>query len=209
MLLPVLISTPKTLRVALFNSFKYYKNMTNQVISPIDTKSRVDVKIQSGDSVKVWQKIKEKNKIRLQVFEGIVIAKKHGNEAGSTFTVRRVGTDGIGIEKTFPLFSPMIDKIEVIKRSKTKRAKLYYLRKKTARKIKEKLRRVFSMGISTVSELEEEKKKIEQEKLQKQKEEKDKKQQEDREKKEEQERKKQDENENKVDTEQEQPETKE
>ncbi len=164
--------------------------MTNQVISPIDIKSRIDVKLQSGDAVKVWQKIKEKNKIRLQVFEGIVIAKKHGNEAGSTFTVRRAGTDGIGVEKTFPLFSPMIDKIEVVKRSKTKRAKLYYLRKKTARKIKEKLRRVFSTGISTVSELEEEKKKIEQEKLKKQKEENEQKQKEEKEKKEEQEQKK-------------------
>ena len=95
--------------------------MTQQVVSPIDTQSRIEIKIQTGDSVRVWQKIKEKNKIRLQAFEGIVISKKHGNEPGSTFTVRRVGTDGIGIEKTFPLFSPMIDKIEVTRRSKTRK----------------------------------------------------------------------------------------
>ena len=120
--------------------------MTQQVVSPIDTQSRIEIKIQTGDSVRVWQKIKEKNKIRLQAFEGIVISKKHGNEPGSTFTVRRVGTDGIGIEKTFPLFSPMIDKIEVTRRSKTRRAKLYYLRKKTARKIREKLKKIFAIG---------------------------------------------------------------
>ena len=164
--------------------------MTQQVVSPIDTQSRIEIKIQAGDSVKVWQKIKEKNKIRLQSFEGIVISKKHGNEAGSTFTVRRVGTDGIGIEKTFPLFSPMIDKIEVTKRSKTRRAKLYYLRKKTARKIREKLRRIFAIGISTVSEVEQEKKKIEQEKQEKLKQEKEEKLKEEKAKKEEQEKKK-------------------
>ena len=164
--------------------------MTQQVVSPIDTQSRIEIKIQAGDSVKVWQKIKEKNKIRLQSFEGIVISKKHGNEAGSTFTVRRVGTDGIGIEKTFPLFSPMIDKIEVTKRSKTRRAKLYYLRKKTARKIREKLRRIFAIGISTVSEVEQEKKKIEQEKQEKLKQEKEEKIKEEKAKKEEQEKKK-------------------
>ena len=164
--------------------------MTQQVVSPIDTQSRIEIKIQAGDSVKVWQKIKEKNKIRLQSFEGIVISKKHGNEAGSTFTVRRVGTDGIGIEKTFPLFSPMIDKIEVTKRSKTRRAKLYYLRKKTARKIREKLRRIFSIFISTVSEVEQEKKKIEQEKQEKLKQEKEEKLKEEKAKKEEQEKKK-------------------
>ena len=121
--------------------------MTQQVVSPIDTQSRIEIKIQTGDSVRVWQKIKEKNKIRLQAFEGIVISKKHGNEPGSTFTVRRVGTDGIGIEKTFPLFSPMIDKIEVTRSKKSKTLKTKRQSKKN-----------FTIGIT----LEQEKKKIEQ-----------------------------------------------
>ena len=84
----------------------------------------------------------------------------------------------------------MIDKIEVTKRSKTRRAKLYYLRKKTARKIREKLRRIFAIGISTVSEVEQEKKKIEQEKQEKLKQEKEEKLKEEKAKKEEQEKKK-------------------
>ena len=140
-----------------------------KIISPVKIESRISLKIESGDTLKVWQKISEKGKTRLQSFEGVVISKKHGNEAGATFTVRRVGSDGIGVEKTFPLFSPMIDKIELMRRSKTRRAKLYYLRHKTAKKIREKLRRMFAVGIATVSEYEEEKKRMEQEKVAKEK----------------------------------------
>ena len=84
--------------------------------------------IQPGDTVKVFQKLKEKNKERIQVFEGVVIARKHGKEIGATITVRKV-VGGIGVERIFPLHLPTIEKIEIIKRSKTRRAKLYYLRK--------------------------------------------------------------------------------
>ncbi len=83
--------------------------------------------VQPGDTVRVYEKFFDRNKERVQVFEGIVIAKKHGNEIGATITVRRV-LDGVGVEKTFPLHSPTIEKIEIVKRAKIRRAKLYYLR---------------------------------------------------------------------------------
>jgi len=85
--------------------------------------------IRPGDLVKVYQKVKEGGKEKTQVFEGIVIAKKHGKELGATITVRRE-ISGIGVEKIFPLHSPLIEKIEILKRQKVRRAKLYYLRKK-------------------------------------------------------------------------------
>jgi large subunit ribosomal protein L19 len=85
--------------------------------------------IKSGDLVRVYQKIKEGGKERIQTFEGIVIARKHGKETGATITVRRE-VSGIGVEKIFPIHSPTIEKIEILKEGKRKRAKLYYLRKK-------------------------------------------------------------------------------
>lgn len=89
--------------------------------------------IRPGDTVKVHQRIKEKNKERLQAFEGIVLARKHGKGISATITVRRV-VSGIGVEKIFPIHSPTIEKIEILKRSKVRRAKLYYLREAKGRK---------------------------------------------------------------------------
>lgn len=89
--------------------------------------------IKPGDTVKVFQKIKEKGKERLQVFEGQVLARKHGKGINSTITVRRVSS-GFGVERTFPLNSPTIDRIEVIKKGKARRAKLYYLRSAKGKK---------------------------------------------------------------------------
>ena len=89
--------------------------------------------------MRVWQKIQEKGKVRLQAFEGLVLARKHGKEAGATFTVRRVAS-GVGVEKIFPLYSPIIDKIEVLKRSKVRRAKLYHIRDKAAKEISRQMR---------------------------------------------------------------------
>lgn len=80
-----------------------------------------------GDTVRVFVKVVEGNRERLQAFEGIVIARKHGG-LNETFTVRRVSF-GIGIERTFPLHSPRIDRVEVVKKGRVRRAKLYYLRK--------------------------------------------------------------------------------
>ena len=85
--------------------------------------------IRSGDTVKVSQKIKEGDKERVQVFEGLVLARKHGKEMGATITVRKI-ISGVGVEKIFPLHLPTLEKIEIIGRAKARRAKLYYLRNK-------------------------------------------------------------------------------
>jgi large subunit ribosomal protein L19 len=91
-----------------------------------------------GDNVRVYTKIFEGDKERSQVFEGVVIRKRGGNTR-ATFTVRKVSY-GVGIEKTFPMHSPLIDKIEILSKSKIRRAKLYYLRylRGKAAKLKEK-----------------------------------------------------------------------
>lgn len=92
-----------------------------------------------GDTVRVHLKVKEGNRERIQVFEGTVIAKKHGGIA-ETFTVRRISY-GVGVEKVFPLHSPVIEKVETVRRGKVRRAKLYYLRDRVGKsaKVKEKL----------------------------------------------------------------------
>ncbi len=92
-----------------------------------------------GDSVKVYAKIVEGNRERIQVFEGVVIARS-GSGVRETFTVRRV-TYGIGVERKFPVHSPRIDKIEVVRRGAVRRAKLYYLRKLTGKAARIKERR--------------------------------------------------------------------
>ncbi len=94
-----------------------------------------DIKI--GQTVKVWFKIKEGNKERLQAFEGVVIARKNGS-IRETFTVRRLSF-GVGVERTFPFHSPKIDHIDIVRNGKVRRAKLYYLRGRTgkAAKLKE------------------------------------------------------------------------
>lgn len=84
-----------------------------------------------GDTVKVFVRITENNKDRLQAYEGIVIARKNGS-IRETFTVRRI-SHGVGVERTFPLHSPMVDHIEVVRRGKVRRAKLYYLRERTGK----------------------------------------------------------------------------
>jgi len=101
--------------------------------------------IKPGDTVKVYQKIKEKDKERLQAFEGVVLARKHGKGISSTITVRRV-VSGIGVEKIFPLHSPTIEKIEILKRGKVRRAKLYYLREAKGKKARLK-RKDFAQAI--------------------------------------------------------------
>ena len=105
-----------------------------------------------GDTIRVYQKIVEKGKTRIQVFEGIVIARKHGTEAGATFTVRRVDTDGIAVEKIFPLYTPTIDRIEVVQKTKTRRAKLYFLRDRTPKQIREKLRNTVAVVRDAVTQ---------------------------------------------------------
>lgn len=93
-----------------------------------------------GDTVKVHVKIKEGEKYRIQIFEGTIIAKKHGG-INETFTVRRVA-HGCGIERVFPVHSPVVDKVEVVRSGKVRRSKLYYLRDRVgkAAKVKEQIR---------------------------------------------------------------------
>src|SRR3989344_1103140 len=113
----------------------------NILISPVDVEARKKTDIKPGDTVRVWQKIKEGDKKRLQAFEGLVIARKHGAEAGGTFTVRKIAS-GVGVEKIFPLYSPNLDKVEVLKRSHVRRAKLYFVRKKATREIRKKMKQL-------------------------------------------------------------------
>ena len=92
-----------------------------------------------GDTVKVWVKVVEGNRERLQGYEGVVIARKNGG-VRETFTVRRISF-GVGVERTFPIHSPKIDHIDIVRKGDVRRAKLYYLRERTgkAAKVKEKI----------------------------------------------------------------------
>lgn len=131
------------------------------VITPINTKERTSLGIRPGDTVRVHQIISETKKgkaankkevttqnFRTQVFEGLVLAVKHGTEPGATFTVRAT-LSGIGVEKVFPLYAPFIEKIEIVKRSKVRRAKLYFIREKVAREVRRQLRNMRLMNVST------------------------------------------------------------
>ena len=93
--------------------------------------------IKSGMKVRVWQKIQEGDKERLQAFEGVVIAAKHGQGKSGTFTVRKISI-GVGVERIFPLHAPAVEKIEVLSQAKVRRAKLYYVRNRIGKKAKMK-----------------------------------------------------------------------
>ena len=95
--------------------------------------------IKAGDTVRVYQKYKDKGKDKIQMFEGLVLCRKHGNETGAAITVRKIAS-GVGVEKIFPIHSPIIDRIEVIKVGKVRRAKIFYIR--TAKGRKSRLKRV-------------------------------------------------------------------
>ena len=109
-----------------------------KLISDSSLKSEVP-QFNVGDTVKVHVKIQEGDKSRIQIFEGTVIAKKHGG-INETFTVRRVA-HGCGIERVFPVHSPVVDKVEVVRTGKVRRSKLYYLRNRVgkAAKVKESI----------------------------------------------------------------------
>ncbi|MDH5442262.1 MAG: 50S ribosomal protein L19 [Candidatus Nomurabacteria bacterium] len=110
--------------------------------------NRRDLDVKSGDVVRVHIKIQEKGKTRTQIFEGLVLARKHGREMGGTFTVRKI-SNGVGVERIFPLYSPSLEKIEVVRRSRTRRSKLYFLREKVAREIRRKMRNFLDFTTST------------------------------------------------------------
>lgn len=133
---------------------------TDEIITPVNVEDRRAIRLRAGDTVRVWQKVQEKGKVALQAFEGLVISAKHGTEAGATFTVRAT-IEGVGVEKTFPLYSPLIDKIEIVRHSKVRRSKLYYIRKKFAKTIRQKLRRSVVSTKATLSDEAEKKRKEE------------------------------------------------
>ncbi|OHA64519.1 MAG: 50S ribosomal protein L19 [Candidatus Wildermuthbacteria bacterium RIFCSPLOWO2_01_FULL_48_29] len=95
--------------------------------------------VQPGDTVRVHQKIKEGGKERIQIFEGVVLARKHGKGISATITVRKI-SQGVGVERIFPIHAPFVQKLEVVKRAKVRRAKLYYLRDAKGKKARLKAR---------------------------------------------------------------------
>ncbi|MFZ1019736.1 MAG: 50S ribosomal protein L19 [Minisyncoccia bacterium] len=130
-------------------------NKINKIkFSPVDIEERKKLDFRAGDTISVWSKVLEEKKdkkgnvikddvkkYRLQAFEGIVLARKHGVEAGASFTVRKIAS-GVGVERIFPLYSPMIDKIEITKRAHARRSKLYYIRTKAIKDVRNKMRSV-------------------------------------------------------------------
>ncbi len=132
-----------------------------KVITPVNIEGRAKLGIRAGDTVRVTQNIVELKKgrgtdkkektiksARKQVFEGLVISTKHGTEAGGMFTVRAT-LSGVGVEKTFPLYSPVIDSVEIVKRSKVRRAKLYFIREKAAKAVRRQLRNARMMNLKS------------------------------------------------------------
>ena len=110
----------------------------NEIIKEIENEALKEVsEFNVGDTVKVYGKIKEGNRERVQVFEGTVL-KKQGTGARATFTVRKY-SNGVGVEKTWPIYSPLVEKVEVVRKGKVRRAKLTYLRDRVgkAAKVKE------------------------------------------------------------------------
>ncbi len=122
--------------------------------TPVDMEARKALDFSSGDTVCVWNKIKENDgKIRLQAFEGMVLARKHGTEIGATFTLRKVAS-GVGVERVYPLYGVNIDKIEIVRRARTRRSKLYYVRDKALRDVRRKLKKdtrvIKKDGVTTI-----------------------------------------------------------
>lgn len=136
--------------------------------SPVNMAERANLGIRPGDTVRVWQNIVELKKgkaankkevttknVRKQAFEGLVLAVKHGTQPGATFTVRKVAS-GVGVEKIFPLYSPMIDEVEVLRRARTRRAKLYFIRRKAASEVKRAMRKQVRLPAQTAAAVVEE-----------------------------------------------------
>ena len=134
-------------------------------ISPVNMEERKQLGLRAGDTVRVWQNIvelkkqKQANKkettskvARRQAFEGLILAVKHGTEPGAMFTVRRVAS-GVGVEKIFPIYSTMIEGVEVLRRTRPRRAKLYFIRDKAAKEQKRAMRRQLSVAGQDAPEL--------------------------------------------------------
>ena len=136
-----------------------------KVITPVNAEGRAKLGVRAGDTVRVVQNIVELKKgrgadkkekttknVRKQVFEGLVLSMKHGTESGAMFTVRTT-LSGVGVEKIFPLYTPSIDSIEIVKRSKVRRAKLYFIREKAAKQVRRQLRNARMMNVTSDEEI--------------------------------------------------------
>ncbi|MEZ4675529.1 MAG: 50S ribosomal protein L19 [Caldilineaceae bacterium] len=103
--------------------------MTNALMASLQPELAADFpEIDPGDTVRVHQRITEGRNERIQIFQGTVITMRGGRSAGATYTVRRTASNGIGVERTFPLYSKSVEKVEVLRKAKVRRAQLYYLR---------------------------------------------------------------------------------
>lgn len=121
--------------------------MTSIQLTPVAIETRKAIDFKAGDTVRVDVKVKEgkdkqgKDKFRIQSFEGIVLARKHGTEMGGSFTVRKMsGT--VAVERIFPLYSPVIEDIKVLRTNKTRRSKLYFIRDKATKEVRKKLKEI-------------------------------------------------------------------
>jgi len=128
------------LKIAIYDKVEPME-ITKKEFTPVVQEDRKNLDFKAGDTVRVWSKILEKGKTRLQAFEGLVLCRKHGAESGATFTIRKVAS-GVGVERIFPLYSPNVDKIEVLRKSKTRRSKLYYIRTKAVKEVKKRLKSI-------------------------------------------------------------------
>jgi large subunit ribosomal protein L19 len=105
--------------------------MTNALMASLQPELNAQMPdISPGDTVRVHQRITEGRNERVQVFQGVVIAQHGGKSAGATYTVRRTGAHGVGVERTFPLYSKSVERVEVLRKAKVRRAQLYYLRER-------------------------------------------------------------------------------
>jgi large subunit ribosomal protein L19 len=115
--------------------------MTNALMNSLQPEANADIpELKPGDTVRVHQRITEGRNERIQVFQGVVIARRGGQSPGATYTVRRTASHGIGVERTFPLYSKTVEKVEVLRNAKVRRAQLYYLRERSGKsaRLKEK-----------------------------------------------------------------------
>jgi large subunit ribosomal protein L19 len=118
--------------------------MTNALMASLQPELSADMPdIQTGDTVRVHQRITEGRNERIQIFQGVIIAKHGGKSAGASYTVRRTAAHGVGVERTFPLHSKSVDRVEIVRKAKVRRKQLYYLRRrqgKAARLREQRLR---------------------------------------------------------------------
>ncbi len=115
--------------------------MTSIKLSTVNVDERKALNFRSGDVIRVDTKVKEANgKFRIQAFEGLCLARKHGSQAGATFTVRKMSGD-VAVERIFPLYSPAIESIKIVRSNDTRKSKLYFVRTKAAKETRKKLRK--------------------------------------------------------------------